>query len=74
MCLRYYSVTFRGQPLVRVVVSGGEANESLLENLTARLGLPCELGDPLRSFEKQGSWGRVGQWDMAAGLALRQVN
>lgn len=74
MCLRYYSVTFRGQPLTRAVVSGGEANEALLENLTTRLGLPCELGDPLRSFEKNGSWGRVGQWDMAAGLALRQVN
>lgn len=74
MCIRYYSVTFRGQPLARVVVGGGEASESLAETLSARLGIPCELGDPLRSYEKHGSWGRVGQWDVAAGLALRQVN
>lgn len=74
MCMRYYSVTFRGQPLARIVMGGGEANESLLENLAARLGIPCELGDPLRSYEKSGSWGRVGQWDVAAGLALRQMN
>lgn len=74
MCVRYYSVTFRGQPLSRVVVGGGEANESLVENLFARLGIPCELGDPLRSYERSGSWGRVGQWDVAAGLALREIN
>jgi type IV pilus assembly protein PilM len=74
MCIRYYSVTFRGQPLARLVVGGGEANESLLESLATRLGVPCELGDPLRSYEKDGSWGRLGQWDVVAGLALRDVN
>jgi len=74
MCVRYYSVTFRGQPLDRVVLSGGEATEALIETLAARTGVPCELGDPLRSFDKNGSWGRPCQWDVAAGLALRELN
>ncbi len=74
MCIRYYSVTFRGQPLTRVVVSGGEATQSLVEWVSDRLGMTCELGDPLRSFEKDSLSGRSSQWDVAAGLALRDQN
>jgi len=74
MCIRYYSVTFRGQPLERLALGGGEANETLVEWLNARLDVSCELGDPLRSYEKPANTGRVGQWDVAAGLALREVN
>ena len=50
LCLRYYSVTFRGLPLRQVVLGGGEATESLAEWLAERLDLPCELGNPLRSY------------------------
>ena len=50
LCLRYYSVTFRGQPPERLVLGGGEATETLAEWLSARLELPCEAGDPLRPF------------------------
>ncbi len=71
MCVRYYSVTFRGQPLGRVVLGGGEANEALVERLAQRLDFPCELGDPLRSYEKPRGAGRASQWAVAAGLALR---
>ena len=71
---RYYSVTFRGQPLGQVVLTGGEANPSLIEWLTARIDVPCDLGNPLRSYQKIPASGRVGQWDVAAGLALREVN
>ena len=74
MCIRYYSVTFRGRPLERVVVGGGEATESLAQWIDARIDAPCEVGDPLRSYQKPNSWGRTGQWDVAAGLALRQPN
>jgi len=73
LCLRYYSVTFRGRPLSRAVLGGGEACESLAEYLGAQLGLPCELGDPLRTYTSPQRCGRVGQWDVAAGLALRKV-
>ena len=74
MCIRYYSVTFRGQPLERLALGGGEASETLVEWLNGRLDVSCELGDPLRSYEKPALTGRVGQWDVAAGLALREVN
>jgi len=73
LCLRYHSVTFRGQPLTRVVLGGGEANDAMAQWLAARLDVPCELGDPLRPFEKTSALGRNGQWDVAAGLALRDV-
>ncbi len=72
MCIRYYSVTFRGQPLSRIVLGGGEATSHLVEWLAARLELPCELGNPLRSFSHVPS-GRTSQWDVAAGLALKVV-
>jgi len=74
MCVRYDSVTFRGEPLERVILGGGEASETLAEWLAPRLNLPCELGDPLRDYERPMRPGRAGQWDVAAGLALREVN
>jgi len=72
LCLRYYSVTFRGQPLSQIVLGGGEATQSLADWLATRLDLPCELGDPLRSYQKSVSSERIGQWNVAAGLALRE--
>jgi len=74
MCIRYYSVTFRGQPLERMVLGGGEAGETLVDWLASRLDVSCELGDPLRSYDKPPHAQRTGQWDVAAGLALREVN
>lgn len=73
MCVRYHSVTFRGQPLERMVLGGGEATPQLLEALQKRLGLKAELSDPLRSFPASGPRGRSGQWDVATGLALRKI-
>jgi type IV pilus assembly protein PilM len=72
LCLRYHSVTFRGQPIARMVLGGGEASAALAELLQARLELRCELGEPLRSYEPCVASGRKSQWDVAAGLALRQ--
>jgi len=74
LCLRYYSVTFRGQPLSQVVLSGGEATDTLAEWLSVQLDLPCAAGNPLRLFEKDSVAGRPAQWDVAAGLALKQLN
>lgn len=70
MCVRYHSVTFRGQPLMRLVLGGGEATAQLLETLGSRLSLKCELSDPLRGYAEALPPGRKGQWDVAAGLAL----
>ena len=74
MCVRYYSVTFRGQPLASAVLGGGEASQALAELLAGRLDIACELGDPLRDFEKTRMAGRQGQWDVVTGLALRELN
>jgi type IV pilus assembly protein PilM len=74
LCLRYYSVTFRGQPLSQIVLGGGEATDTLAQWITTRLDLPCDVGNPLRPFDKDPVGGRIGQWDVAAGLALRNVN
>lgn len=72
MCIRYYSVTFRGQPLARLVLGGGEATGNIAEWLSSRLELPCELGNPLRSYARVPP-GRASQWDVAAGLALKHL-
>jgi len=74
MCVRYHSVTFRGQPIVRLVLGGGEATAQLLETLGKQLELPCELSDPFRTFPTVPNLGRKGQWDVAAGLAMRDLN
>jgi type IV pilus assembly protein PilM len=73
MCVRYHSVTFRGHPLVRLVLGGGEATPQLLETLANRLNLKCELSDPLRGFENSPSGAHKGQWDVASGLALLEA-
>jgi type IV pilus assembly protein PilM len=74
MCIRYHSVTFRGQPLARCVIGGGEASQPLAEGLTRLLSLPCEVSDPFRAFPSGSHLGRKGTWDVAVGLALRDLN
>jgi len=74
LCIRYHSVTFRGRPLTRLILGGGEATQNLVERLAARLDLKCELGDPFRTFGNSAVAGRRSQWDVAVGLAMRQLN
>lgn len=73
MCIRYHSVTFRGRPLMRIVLCGGEATESLRSELERVTSIETELGDPLRLYEAPQVFGRHGQWDVAIGLAARQL-
>jgi type IV pilus assembly protein PilM len=74
MCIRYHSVTFRGQPIVRLVLTGGEATQQLLDGLGRQLDLKCELSDPFRTLPSSPNLGRPGQWDVATGLAMRTLN
>lgn len=74
MCVRYHSVTFRGQRIDRLVIGGGEANEWLCDALSSRVDIPCEVGEPLRHFTGIEPPGRHSQWDIAAGLALRSMS
>jgi type IV pilus assembly protein PilM len=72
MCTRYFSITFRGDPLSGLVLGGGEASRELADWLGAQLNLPCELADPFRAFQTRPSSGRQTQWDVVAGLALHE--
>jgi len=52
LCLRYYTVTFRGKRVDRAVVAGGGAYEQvLLDVLRRHLSVEIEVADPLRGFE-----------------------
>ena len=73
LCVRYHSVTFRGQPLARMVLGGGEAAQHLADVFSQCLDIPCQLGEPLRNYKTDAALGRQSQWDVAAGLALRSV-
>jgi type IV pilus assembly protein PilM len=73
LCMRYHSVTFRGQVLQRVLLGGGESSPLLQEALNRQLDLKCELSNPFRSLPTVPNSARRGQWDIAAGLALREL-
>ena len=73
LCVRYHSVTFRGQSLAQIILGGGEASEILRQWIGERLAVPCELGEPFRDLAAPRLGGRSSQWDIAAGLALRNA-
>jgi type IV pilus assembly protein PilM len=79
MCLRYFTVTFRGHRPTRARLLGGEATDSQLQTvLHAMLNIPVEAGRPLcsvdtarmRSVDRRGP---MSQWALAMGLSLRFV-
>ncbi len=52
LCLRYYTVTFRGKRVERAVVAGGGAYEQVLRDVVRRhLSVDVEIAEPLRGFE-----------------------
>ncbi|MEN6428861.1 MAG: pilus assembly protein PilM [Phycisphaerales bacterium] len=52
LCLRYYTVTFRGKRVERAVVAGGGAYEQVLRDVLRRhLSVDVEIAEPLRGFE-----------------------
>jgi type IV pilus assembly protein PilM len=82
LCLRYYTVTFRGKRVERAVFAGGGAYEDILLNiLRRRLAVEIELAQPLRGFDL--SSGRINvnfdhdrqglfcEWAVAVGLGLK---
>jgi len=52
LCLRYYTVTFRGKRVERAVVAGGGAQEKiLLDVLRRHLSIEVEPAEPLRGLD-----------------------
>jgi type IV pilus assembly protein PilM len=79
MCLRYFTVTFRGHRPVRVRLVGGEAADPQLQAIIqSSLNISVEAGRPLfsvdtsrmRAVDRRGS---MSQWTLAMGLSLRFV-
>jgi type IV pilus assembly protein PilM len=79
LCLRYHSVTFRGQRPLKVRLSGGEGGDpQLLGILSSVLAIPVEPSRPLfsvdtaamRGFERRSP---SGDWGVAMGLALKRA-
>jgi type IV pilus assembly protein PilM len=77
LCLRYYSVTFRGQRPAKLRVFGGEAADPLLLGvLNSSLSVPVEAGRPLYSvdtsrMESTERMGFMSEWTLAFGLSLK---
>ena len=81
LCLRYYTVTFRGRRIERAVVSGGGVNETAVFNvLKNRLGVETEVAEPLRGFDCSGivssgnHMGSFADFAPAVGLSLKGAN
>lgn len=52
LCLRYYTVTFRGKRVERAIVAGGGAYEPVLRDVLRRhLSVEVEIAEPLRGFD-----------------------
>lgn len=77
LCLRYYSVTFRGQRPNKVRLVGGEASDGQLQAvLNTVLPITAEPARALLSVDTSrmrpaDRTGTMGEWALAFGLALR---
>ena len=77
LCIRYFSVTFRGRRADRVYLLGGEATPMLASELGERLQMPIEPADPLSRIEwhEEAAYGRdqlTGpEWVIALGLSVK---
>ncbi len=79
LCLRYYSVTFRGARPEHVSIIGGEAREpNLAAILTEHLKLEARVASPLEGIDVTSAQMRLErrsvsltEWAVAAGLSMR---
>ena len=77
LCLRYYSVNFRGQRPSRVRITGGEsADPTVLQLFAKALPVKVEAGKPILNADCSGMkpadrGEAMGEWTHAFGLALK---
>jgi len=81
LCLRYYTVTFRGKRVERAVLAGGGVHETaLLDVMRHHLAIETEVAEPLRGFVAgRGDGGAERQtlssdFALAVGLSLKGSN
>lgn len=71
LCLRYYTVTFRGKRVERAVLAGGGARETaLLDVMRHHLAIETEVAAPLRGFDMTRGEGHGDRHDLSAEFAL----
>ncbi len=82
LCLRYYTVTFRGKRIERAVLTGGGGYEKiLLDVLQRQLTVGIEVAQPLRGFDLSNERANINfygdrrgllcEWAVAVGLSLK---
>jgi len=82
LCLRYYTVTFRGRRVERAVLTGGGGYEKiLLDVLRRQLTVGIEVAQPLKGFDLSKERanlnfygdrrGLLCEWAVAVGLSLK---
>ncbi len=82
LCLRYYTVTFRGKRVGQAFFTGGGAYEYiLLDVLKRQLAVEIEVAQPLKGFDMSRERGNVDfdsdrrgllcEWAVAVGLSLK---
>ena len=85
LCLRYYTVTFRGKRVQQASFAGGGAYENiLLDVLRGQLTVEIEIAQPLRGFDLSSEnasinfdndrRGLLCEWAVAVGLSLKGWN
>jgi type IV pilus assembly protein PilM len=81
LCLRYYTVTFRGKRVERAVLAGGGANEQVLRDALRRhLSVEVEVAEPLRGFEyvpdttNEKGPNNLADFALAVGLSLKGLD
>lgn len=71
LCLRYYTVTFRGKRVERAVLAGGGVHETaLLDVLRHHLAIETEVAEPLRGFVNSREDGSADRHILSSGFAL----
>jgi type IV pilus assembly protein PilM len=85
LCLRYYTVTFRGARVERAILAGGGAYEGiLLDVLRRQLAVEIDVAEPLRGFDLSSKRANLNfrsdrrallcEWAVAVGLSLKGWN
>ncbi|XAM01087.1 pilus assembly protein PilM [Phycisphaeraceae bacterium D3-23] len=74
LCLRYHTVTFRGEKPTQMLLTGEPAPEVLIEEMSAALGLPAFTLDQAGALAPNAGPGAAtphSPWAIAAGLSMR---
>lgn len=71
LCLRYYTVTFRGKRVERAIVAGGGiAEQTLLNVMRHHLAIEADVAEPFRGFDLGQIGTRIEDLGMTADFAL----